>query len=419
MSLVPQSHLWRQRHIALGLTATVVATACARVFWYHGVTPPALWGTNRDRDFLERSEVGAELAWCAHLAVADSPFGAAELGRLSGYPDPRIRVVPIGIDTASFLAKPPAKVLSKLGAKWNVSDKRVLLYIGRVAGNKRIDLLIDALSLLANEYPDLCLMVVGDDSSTAAYRELADKLRKQAQDLGLASRVRFTGKVPEVKSYYHLADLFILPSQHEGFGVPLVEAMAAGVPVVASASGAMPWVLNAQQGPDLAAGLVFPPGNAPELAGKIRTLLDDGATRRRLIERGFERAASFGKERFAAEATRLVAEAEEMAQHGDLPTLDEAPNSLIPRADVALRSYRVRSQVPVLGPLIEWIRVNLTTHVKEAYVDRIIERQVLYNRAAAREIQRLRSELAILQARLDSLEGAEEQTHQDRLDSVD
>jgi glycosyltransferase involved in cell wall biosynthesis len=368
----------------------------AKVFWYHGVTPPALWATDTERDLLTRAEAGTELAWYAHLAVTTSPFTARELHRHSGYPQGRIRTVPLGVDIATFRQKPSSSLLRSHLHKWKLEHKRVLLYTGRVAGNKRIDLLIQALARLKDVYRDLHLLIVGDTKGAPAYREVAAKLRAQADQLGLTSHVTFTGWVPAITPYYHLADVYVTASQHEGFGVPLLEAMAAGVPVIASASGAMPWVLKAQTSNTEPAGLLFPEGDVDALARQVSRVLEEPALRGALIERGYERVGHFSQEQFNLRATKVLDEANALARRGPPPAAYRPQNRLYDQADVSLRNYRVRSKVPVLGPLIEWIRRNSTSHIKEAYLDRIIERQVLYNRLLAREIFQLRAEIARL-----------------------
>ena len=255
------------------------------IFWYHGVTPPDLWGDAPERDVLRRSEAGTELAWYAHLAITDSPFIAGELQRHSGYPAERIRVVPIGVDVSS-LSQPRPADLAALRNRWGLNDRRVLLYVGRVASNKRLDLLVEALALLTDHHPDLHLLVAGDTESLPAYRDLVARLRAQAARRGVDDRVTFTGRVESVQPYYHLAEVCILPSQHEGFGVPLVEAMASGIPIVAAASGAMPWVMGAEDAGGEPAGLQFSPGSANDLATQIARVLNDPGLRHALVERG-------------------------------------------------------------------------------------------------------------------------------------
>ena len=271
-------------------------TACgARVFWYHGVTPPEYWPVAEERDLLETSQVRTELANYAHLAVAASPFTAAELHSHAGYPPDRVRIVPLGVDIATFAAPASKALLAGLRNRWQLENRRVLLYVGRIAGNKRLDVLIDALALLFPTHPDLHLLIVGDDRDGVATQALVAELQRRAQACGITDRVTFTGRVPDVAPYYHLADVYVQTSQHEGFGVPLVEAMATGVPVIASASGAMPWLLNAGaaggNGGD-GAGLLVPPGNAAALAERIGDLLTNSDLREGLVQRGRQRAAN-------------------------------------------------------------------------------------------------------------------------------
>ncbi len=370
------------------------------VFWYHGVTPPALWGTETEREVLERSEAGTELAWYAHLAVTASPFTARELQQHSGYPQERIRVVPLGVDIARFRQKPTAEELGALRRRWQVEGKRVLLYTGRVAGNKCLEAPIEAMARLRGPYPDAHLLIVGDTDATTAYRETTARLRGLIDRLGLASNVTFTGRVGSIEPYYHLAEVLLLPSQHECFGVPLVEAMAAGVPIIAAASGAIPWVLNAED-PDSAAGLLFGGGDVDALVEQVRQVLDQRGLREELIERGRRRVQYFSQEQFGLRASEVLREAQQLALQSPVPATSQPRSWLYDQADISLRGYRVRSKVPVLGRFIEWFRYNSTTHIKEAYLDRIIERQVIYNRQLADEISRLRAEIAHIRTDMD------------------
>ena len=385
-----------------------------RVFWYYGITPPELWGTDTHRDFLERSQMGTELAWSAHQVVAISPFIAQELHKHSGYPLERIRVVPMSVAVQEFARKPPEGELSRLRQRWGLDGKEVLLYVGRMAGNKRIDLLIQALARLKERIPAAHLLLVGDTDSIEPYREETAKLQALAQRLGVAESVTFTGRVPSIAPYFHLAQVFVTASQHEGFGVPLIEAMAAELPVVASASGAMPWVLGEGAGNGPAAGLIFPPGDVETLAEQVQRVLGDTDLRAELVARGRERARAFHREQILEQSWQALVEA---SQQDLLAHARETP--LRAKADTALRSYRIRSRVPLLGPLIEWVRYNLTTHVKEAYLDRIVERQVMYNRQVAQEIQALREEVARLRARLDALETVETEGGEEDTDPHD
>ncbi len=376
----------------------------AALFAYHGVTPPHLWGVEAGREQMQLSQVRTQLAWFAHLALADSPFIGHELHTLSGYPMERIRIVPISVPVDHIRARPTETTLAALRAKWRLDGKQVALFVGRVAGNKRIDAAIDAVAQLSAAHPDLHLLVVGSREGNPAERELAEKLEARATRLGIADRVTLTGRVEAVEPFLHLAHVVVLPSQHEGFGIPLVEAMAAGAPVVAGNTGAMPWVLDAEGDEALAAGLLCKPGDAGDLARQIHRILAEEELRASLIRRGQARADAFSPALFARNLRSVLAELAELAKEPP-PVAQHPVGKLYEQADIALRSYRVRSGAPGVGPLIEWVRVNSTTHIKEAYLDPIIERQVNYNRLLADEIMRLEGEVRQLREEIAALRG--------------
>ncbi|MHB1356111.1 MAG: glycosyltransferase family 4 protein [Anaerolineae bacterium] len=373
----------------------------ARVFWYHGVTPPDLWGTQIDQDLLVRSRFGARLVHASDVAVADSPFGGEELGRLTNYPRDRILTIPISTDLGAFHERPSEGQLASLRRHLHIENRDVLLYVGRLAGNKRVDLLVSALHLLRNRFPTLILLIVGDSQSNQAYSDYADKIRQYARSLELSDRVILTGKVPSVSEYYHLASVFGLASEHEGFGVPLVEAMAAGVPVVASRSTAIPWVLGYTEQGDAPAGLIFTAGAAEELAECISTVLLDKTFATALAERGRVRSLYFTPDYFTETTVKLLNDTLEKRRKD--PGIRNEPNDYLSGlADVALREYRIRSRIPIFGRLIERIRYNMTVHVKEAYLDRIVERQVMFNLSIMDQLRKLKSDIGNLESRISS-----------------
>ena len=372
-----------------------------RIFWYHGVTPPELWGDSQDVEILRESEFKTALAWHTHLAITDSPFTVDELHRHCGYPRERIRVVPLGIDTERFAAVVDPQVLEELRRTWQLQGRKVLLYVGRVAGHKRIDLLIDAVAALVEPHPDIKLLVVGDTEANKASRDLTARLRKQITRLGLENHVTITGRVEAVEPFMHSADLFVLPSDHEGFGVPLVEAMAAGTPVLAGESGAMPWVVC---GGDEAAGAIFQPGNADGLATRISALLASPELRQTMALAGRKRATDFSRAKFAERTRRVCDEAIVLAAEST-PFEKVIGQSVYPQADTRLHGYQVRSGVPIVGRLIAWIRRNSTSHVKEAYLDPILRRQVWYNQQIATELEQLRVEIYRMKKRAEGQGG--------------
>jgi hypothetical protein len=272
-----------------------------------------------------------------------------------------------------------------------------------MAGNKRIDLLVQALAHVKRDVPEATLLLVGDDRGSPAYREVVEGARRLAKELGVDRDVVWTGAQFPQDPYLRLADVYVTASLHEGFGVPLVEAMASGVPVVASRAGAMPWVLGD-------AGLLADPGDVASLANQVVRILRDDELRGTLVQRGLERAGEFSLERYTARLAELVDRAvvytlpPVAVEAGTAPAgarkrkatdsgrevlvMDVLAGEIEAQSDVAMRDYVVRSRVPVVGPLVAWLRRNATSHLREPYLDLIVERQVGVNRRVADWIRR-------------------------------
>lgn len=364
----------------------------AVIFYYHNVTPPALWGAHVGADDLARGQAGvSKLARYADLVVTVSPFNAAELARDHGCAPESIRVLPLAVPLDAFH---PGPADPKLLHAHGLEGKRVILFVGRVAGNKRVDLLVEALPLVQHSVPNARLLVVGDHSSNPAFAEVTSAIRRRAAELGVANDVVWAGRVDDLPPYYRLADVYASASLHEGFGVPLIEAMASGVPLAVSNATAHPWVVGD-------AGLLCAPEDAADLAAQIARVLGDDALRGDLVRGGLARARDFSLEQFNVgwakivdEATLWLAEhpyrpaviatapgrtgkARTSAAH-DLPLADEV-EQLAQSADAVLRPYVVRSSAPLVGPLIAWVRRNLTSHLREPYLDPTLQRQERFN----------------------------------------
>jgi len=379
----------------------------AVIFNYHGVTPPALWGSHHDRDILIRGVEGVSLVHYADLAMADSEFIKGELVQHSGYETDRIRVLPLAVCLDRF--KPMDKD-AKLVRKYGLEGQRVLLFVGRMAGNKRIDLLVRALAEIKEEISDVKLLLVGDDRGSPAFVDIVEGTKALAKDLGVAGDVIFTGRVDELPKYYNLCDVYVTSSLHEGFGVPIIEAMACGVPVVGSRSGALPETIGE-------AGLTFEPGNVEDLTGNVLSILRDEGLREKLVSKGLERVKGYSLDKYEERLERIVEEATRYVQRVPRaqaiplvhePSTEESRHidnleALEREADVAFREYMIRSDKPLVGPFIEWVRRNVTSHLKEPYLDRIVERQVVFNAHLVRYLRHLtdRDEFRDIATRLE------------------
>jgi glycosyltransferase involved in cell wall biosynthesis len=229
---------------------------------YHGVTPPHLWnGPNREP--LEQGSRQRGLVWSADLAVTHSRFGRAELQQPTGFPDERTAALGYVIDTDFFQPGPPGRSLHE---RLGLQAATLLLFVGRLAPNKRTPLLVEALDRLRDLTPPVHAVFIGPCHDV--YHLEAERCRQRAAESDLADRVHILGQVVAdcLCDAYRSASVFVMPSLHEGFCLPVLEALACGLPVVAARSSALPETV----GP---AGLTFQPDDVDDLARQVRRVL--------------------------------------------------------------------------------------------------------------------------------------------------
>jgi glycosyltransferase involved in cell wall biosynthesis len=216
---------------------------------------------------LEDEREGAVLS-AARSVVTTSAWARRRLVELYALPHDRLHVAEPGVDPAELAP--------------GTADAGALLSVGAVIPGKGHDVLLDALALL-NGLPWECECVGSLDRDPA----FAERVR------GRDGRVRFTGPRTgaELERSYGAADLLVLPSRGETYGMVVTEALARGLPVVAADVGGVPEALG--RGADGARpGLLVPPGDPPALAGALRAWLTDAGLRRRLRCSARERRAS-------------------------------------------------------------------------------------------------------------------------------
>lgn len=176
---------------------------------------------------------------CAEV-IATTPPQVDMVVNDYGAPAERVHMIPPGYDDNRFFpvsAASRSAVRQRLGFEGNV-----VLAIGRLARNKGYDLLIDAFSVLASRVPDAVLhLAVGGTQLNASEQKILDELKAQATALGLAERVKFSGFVADadLADHYRAADVFVLSSRYEPFGMTAIEAMACGTPTVITTHGGL------------------------------------------------------------------------------------------------------------------------------------------------------------------------------------
>jgi len=226
----------------------------------------------------------------ADAIIASSPQYAASspvLRRHAG----RVRVLPFGIDAAELQRVDEGEV-ARIRAAYG---GRIVLGVGRLVYYKGFEYLVRAIRQV-----DAHLLIAGGGP-------LREPLRALAADLGVGGRVTLLGAVPDLRPYYHAADVFALPAvaRSEAFGIVQMEAMACGLPVVNTAlDTGVPFV-----SPHGVTGLTVAPADADALAAALATLLDDPALRRRMGGAGRQRVAGeLGAGRMAARTLALYRE---------------------------------------------------------------------------------------------------------------
>jgi glycosyltransferase involved in cell wall biosynthesis len=268
-------------HFSIGseVTSFFAGLPDRKVLVYHNITPAEYFiGVNArvaDRCRRGRWEL-QRLAAVTDLALGVSEFNRREL-EAAGFR--RTGVLPILLDWASY-QHPPVRALQR-----GYGEGTTLLYVGRIAPNKRIDDLIRAYYFYRRLDPGSRLLVVGSAVDTEGY--LAG-LQKLAAELGVLDGVVFTGQVPQAElcTYYRLASVYLSMSEHEGFGVPLLEAMHFGVPIVAHAAAGVPGTLGG-------AGLLVNAKDFPVVAELIHRVVTEPVLRDAVVAGQRERLEAF------------------------------------------------------------------------------------------------------------------------------
>jgi glycosyltransferase involved in cell wall biosynthesis len=206
----------------------------------------------------------------------------------------RVTAIPLGV-AARFSPLDDAAATDKIRNKYRL-PARFILAVGVLEPRKNLPTLVRAFRALVEQGLPHSLVLVGHKGW------MFDELFRTIANLDLAQRVIFTGYVPEeeLPLVYNAADLFVYPSLYEGFGLPILEAMACGVPVITSNLSSMPEVAGD-------AGILVDPNDVNALADAMTRVLTDRVLRATLAAKGLARARSFSWERMAQETLAVYA----------------------------------------------------------------------------------------------------------------
>jgi len=268
-----------------------------------------LWGLDRDRTVVTIHDVAplffpghslgvSRLAWqvawkgAQHALqwITDSEFTKRELLAHTNRSPRNITPIPLGVDSAFYPL--PAEEVNEWRKGLGLGTEKVILHVGHCQPRKNMERLLTALALLNRQRVAFHFIQVGGVFTPAQRRLL--------ESSGLDHHVRQMSRVSEedLVGLYNVADVFVLPSLYEGFGLPVLEAMACGTPVVAANAASLPEVVGD-------AGLLVDPRSPEAIAEAIAQVLEDPSLASHLRERGLQRAREFTWERTARETLEL------------------------------------------------------------------------------------------------------------------
>lgn len=257
-----------------------------KIMIYHNITPGHFFGPyNSHLTYLStkgRNEL-KDFSSVPILALGDSEYNADELKGL-GYP--RVGVLPIIMKIRDLEKEPEKKIINKY------SDSLTnIIFVGRVVPNKRFEDILKAFYFYQRFINvDSRLFLVGSYNNFENYYQALLDIAKRLQ----IKNVIFTGHVtqPELIAYYKLSHIFLCMSEHEGFCVPLLEAMYFGIPVLAFSSSVVPETMGG-------AGIVFKEKRYEEVAELINFVISDDEMRKKIIEVQGKRLLDFDREKIA------------------------------------------------------------------------------------------------------------------------
>ena len=237
---------------------------------------------NRPAIANTRLEVEQQILEQANCVVATSPQEQEVLRSLVSSQG-HIEVIPCGTDIENFHAIPKSEARSQLGFQ---PDEKIVLYVGRFDPRKGIETLVRACAQLKKQPSNIRLVIVGGSDSTQSDGDERIRIEAIVQSLGLAEQTTFAGRVghDRLPLYYTAADVCVIPSHYEPFGLVAIESMACGTPVVASAVGGLKFSIVPEE-----TGLLVPPQDVDAFAEAIDRIIGDDLWATKLKQQAAER----------------------------------------------------------------------------------------------------------------------------------
>jgi D-inositol-3-phosphate glycosyltransferase len=311
---VYHSHYWLSGWVARELQKLQPAPI-VQMFHTLGVMKNQVAPSPANRESARRISVEREIMQFADWVIAATPHDQQQMMDLYGASQNKIAIIPPGVNLDLFH---PIEVS---GSPTHLPGDYTVLFVGRIDPIKGIDVWFRAMALVAQANPSLrghlCACLIGGDVDDEGLpdMELA-RLRALTNELGISDQVTFLGKRPQrsLPSYYASADVVVMPSLYESFGMVALEAMACGTPVVASNVGGLSSVVRHGK-----TGFLVPAREPQALAARLGQLLADPPLRKRLGECGAQVARAYAWTRIADQIEQVY---QDVSQGLFLPSFD-------------------------------------------------------------------------------------------------
>jgi glycosyltransferase involved in cell wall biosynthesis len=233
---------------------------------------------------LYYATIGKACSRKAVRIITDSEHARSDIIRLWGAPPAKLEVIPLGV-ASRYMPVTDRTLMDRVRRKFRLPENYVL-YLGNFKPHKNVETLVAAFERIHASFPDHHLVLSGPLDANG------ERIRTFVGNKGLGNRVLFTGIIREEdhpEALLTMADLFVFPTLYEGFGLPPLEAMACGTPVVTSNLTAVPEVVGD-------AGITVNPLDADELACAMAEMLSAPGKRQEYAARGLERAKRFSED---------------------------------------------------------------------------------------------------------------------------
>ena len=294
------SHYWMSGVAALELK-TAWEAPVVHMFHTLGVMKQRVARQPGEAEGDYRLEGEKEVLRRADRIVAATPAELAQLQWLYRADTRKIVIIPPGVDISRFYPIPPEEAKEVIGVP---PCESTLLFVGRIEPLKGVDTLIRALALMHAQGIFVCLVVIGGDPEAGPEdrTEEMERLKAMREEAGLDDLVTFLGKRAQdtLPYYYSAAEVVVVPSYYESFGMVALEAMACGTPVVASQVGGLAFLVQ-----DGVTGFTVPVDEPQALADRLSRLIQDSDLRRALGEGALQLARQYAWENIAERVLAL------------------------------------------------------------------------------------------------------------------